>query len=259
MVIPVQVTVWAASNPDEEPGPLEDIRRQLSDRFDFTVNVERPLDPIALKKILSGTERSSTISSMEKSNFFSLAQKNFEKYFPSDKFREILSQIYIDFGLESIRGIEAILLGAKIRGALLDKTPDIEDIIYMARFALRHRCDDKSLEEIIKHLSNIKNRENSLASSIEKECSTRKPDLSSQNIQAASEKQPAVNSKKRSVTPLERLMSMFKKGGSSAGKGRSSRSANASTSIPVAPPKKALPLKELELKDYVKTEGDLRR
>lgn len=39
---PVCISVWAASNPDEEPGALEDIRKQLSDRFDYVVSVERP-------------------------------------------------------------------------------------------------------------------------------------------------------------------------------------------------------------------------
>ena len=49
----IQVSVWSASNPDEEPGPLEDIRRQLSDRFDFSVNVERPTDTWAIDRIFS--------------------------------------------------------------------------------------------------------------------------------------------------------------------------------------------------------------
>ncbi|NLB87835.1 MAG: magnesium chelatase, partial [Syntrophomonadaceae bacterium] len=40
--IPVSVSVWAASNPDEEPGPLEEIRRQLSDRFDMVCYMGRP-------------------------------------------------------------------------------------------------------------------------------------------------------------------------------------------------------------------------
>jgi magnesium chelatase subunit I len=39
--LPLTVTVWAASNPDEDPGPLEDIRRQLSDRFDLHASMGR--------------------------------------------------------------------------------------------------------------------------------------------------------------------------------------------------------------------------
>ncbi len=40
--IPVNVSIWAASNPDEDPGPLEEIRRQLSDRFDMVCYMGRP-------------------------------------------------------------------------------------------------------------------------------------------------------------------------------------------------------------------------
>ena len=40
--ITVSVSVWAASNPDEDPGPLEEIRRQLSDRFDLVCYMGRP-------------------------------------------------------------------------------------------------------------------------------------------------------------------------------------------------------------------------
>ena len=51
--MPVKVSIWSASNPDEDPGPLEDIRRQLSDRFDFTVNVNRPTN-LVVNMILDG-------------------------------------------------------------------------------------------------------------------------------------------------------------------------------------------------------------
>ncbi len=50
--MPCQVTVWAASNPDEEPGPLSDVRRQLADRFDFGVAMRRPTDPEDVRAIL---------------------------------------------------------------------------------------------------------------------------------------------------------------------------------------------------------------
>lgn len=50
--LPVRVAVWAASNPDEEPGPLEEIRRQLSDRFDMVLDVRRPAERSLVKRIL---------------------------------------------------------------------------------------------------------------------------------------------------------------------------------------------------------------
>ena len=50
--IHVSSSVWAASNPDEDPGPWR-IRRQLSDRFDVVVPVHRPSDPRWSKALLS--------------------------------------------------------------------------------------------------------------------------------------------------------------------------------------------------------------
>lgn len=52
--IEVTSSVWAASNPDEDPGPLEEVRRQLSDRFDIVVPVQRPSDPLIVERLLWG-------------------------------------------------------------------------------------------------------------------------------------------------------------------------------------------------------------
>ena len=52
VTLPVECSVCAASNPDEEPGPLEDIRRQLSDRFDLCVEAGRTSDPWLIRRIL---------------------------------------------------------------------------------------------------------------------------------------------------------------------------------------------------------------
>ena len=54
--VPVLVSVWAASNPDEEPGPLAEIRRQLSDRFDMVVPMGRPSTTEAVIDILLTNE-----------------------------------------------------------------------------------------------------------------------------------------------------------------------------------------------------------
>jgi Mg-chelatase subunit ChlI len=53
IVLPCRATVWAASNPDEEPGPLSDIRRQLADRFDVAVAMRRPAEPPAVVAVLA--------------------------------------------------------------------------------------------------------------------------------------------------------------------------------------------------------------
>ena len=53
----IQVSVWAASNPDEDPGPLEEVRRQLSDRFDMVVYMGRPGSVDVVVKMLEGSDR----------------------------------------------------------------------------------------------------------------------------------------------------------------------------------------------------------
>ncbi len=50
----VAVSVWAASNPDEEPGPLERTRTQLADRFDLRVAVGPPEDVDTVLALLGG-------------------------------------------------------------------------------------------------------------------------------------------------------------------------------------------------------------
>ena len=56
VVLPCRATVWAASNPDEEPGPLADIRRQLADRFDLAVAMRRPAEPAAVFAVLADND-----------------------------------------------------------------------------------------------------------------------------------------------------------------------------------------------------------
>lgn len=50
--MPVEISVWAASNPDEDPGPLEDVRRQLADRFDLSVEMGRTSQASMIRRIL---------------------------------------------------------------------------------------------------------------------------------------------------------------------------------------------------------------
>ncbi len=56
VVLTCHVTVWAASNPDEEPGPLADVRRQLADRFDLAVAMRRPAEPATVFAVLAGAD-----------------------------------------------------------------------------------------------------------------------------------------------------------------------------------------------------------
>lgn len=257
----VSVTVWAASNPDEDPGPLENIRRQLSDRFDFAVNVERPLEPSVIRRILEGEEKGPGTLLPDKTDIFMRAKSREGQYRPAAKLKELLAQIYVNFGLESLRGVEAILLGASARGALLGKTPDIDDIMYMARYALRHRSESKNIADIFKFLNDIKEKEkkNFISNDIKK-------DLPADAQQAAQNKgKEAPDSPKskdgRFPNPLDKLMARLRqKSGRNDGKASSgSGGIKSKQSIPVAPPNRAVSIKELELKDYIKTEEDFHR
>ena len=259
--VPVQVSVWAASNPDEDPGPLEDIRRQLSDRFDFSVNVDRPVDPQAIKQILEeGDKGARGILASEKIKKFTFAQKDVECYHPSMETKELLAFVYVNYGLESLRGIEAILLGANIRGALLQRSPDIDDIIFITKYALRHRSDSKNLGDILKHLTEMKEKIEKKAKSYN--LNNERPTNSLETPINNPEK-PQI-SRRRSKNnkfpnPIEKMMSMFKGRGNRA-ESKSHRKSNQSVSgdmKTIAPPQSALSIKELELKDYVKTEKEL--
>lgn len=263
VVIPVQVSIWAASNPDEEPGPLEDIRRQLSDRFDFTVNVERPVDTAVLKMILDGNNEKYNDSYLieEKKEKLLRAQAIIDDFSLSDEIKSILASMYVDFGLESLRSIEAIMLGAKIRGALLGKNPDIGEIIFLARLALRHRMDAKNLNELIKHLEQRRHQpeKKSEAAMKSNDCDLRKAVLQKNNDQKIGTNSGKL--KNKFFSPLEKMMSILTNKFSSSAGGKNNRplSSDPKDMDIKAPSKKAISLKQLELKDYVKKEEELRR
>lgn len=61
----VRASVWAASNPDEDPGPLEHVRRQLADRFDLVVAVNRPSDPDVVESMLMRKEEEYSLEDRE--------------------------------------------------------------------------------------------------------------------------------------------------------------------------------------------------
>ena len=263
VVIPVQVSIWAASNPDEEPGPLEDIRRQLSDRFDFTVNVERPLDTGVLKMILDGNNEHNYDSEMieAKKEKFRQTQTIINDFSISDDIKAILASMYVDFGLESLRSIEAIMLGARIRGALLGKSPDIEEIIFLSRFALRHRMDAKNLNELMKYLEQKRYQAEKKSELVIKILD---PESKKTILQKTNNEKTGANARKlhdRFFSPVEKMMSYLTNKFSPSAGGKSSRPLSVDPkNIDIkAPSGKALSIKQLELKDYVKKEEELRR
>ena len=154
--MPVKVSIWSASNPDEDPGPLEDIRRQLSDRFDFTVNVNRPTNPRVVNMILDGLSLNKDDETEKIINFIE-TKNSLDRFSPSSKVKELFASLYVDYGIESLRGVEAALLGTKIRSALFKRDSNLDDVIFIAKHALRHRVELKNFNDMLKNLEQKKN------------------------------------------------------------------------------------------------------
>ncbi len=152
------VTVWAASNPDEDPGPLEGIRRQLADRFDLCVGVKRPtshatlmaiLQPEALDEVETGKVQQSIAAR------FMGGLQRMAKQSLNSELLAFLANVYLDHGLESLRALEAITLAAKVHAALGGKNEvDREDLRAVIPLALKHRVAPHVLGDIMEVLNN---------------------------------------------------------------------------------------------------------
>lgn len=258
--IPVQVSVWAASNPDEEPGPLEDIRRQLSDRFDFTVKVERPTNPWVIKKIISSDiSPEDNISVRRKMMQFVKVQNTVEQFEPTEEIKNILSSMYVDYNIESLRCIEACLQGIKIRSALSQRSPSIDDIIFVAQCALRHRADVKDLNKILRNLEQRKVSNGKIPSTINTPVEhINKPHNSSQATQIKGNR-----NQKSNTFGFNSIKNMFRRFAENFKSAKGEKSImNMSNSSPEnidlkAPPQKAIPIDKLDTAEYVKTDEEL--
>ncbi|MDD4568822.1 MAG: magnesium chelatase, partial [Tepidanaerobacteraceae bacterium] len=256
--IPVQVSIWSASNPDEDPGPLGDIRRQLSDRFDFTVNVERPTDAWVINQILDGAISNNVNNKVSKRvKEFIEAEKAMDRFEPSQEIRQLLASLYVDYCIESLRSIEAALLGIKIRGALLKRNPSIDDVIFITRYTLRHRMAIKDVNSILKNLEQRKNVLKKTPSPAEIQTQTN--DKISV-LSKAPETNKEQNKKEWRFDILKNIIKRLNKNINLAGR----RKCNNIISNPdpknidmKAPPQKALSISELDIKEYVKTEEEL--
>jgi len=157
--VPVSVSVWAASNPDEEPGPLAEIRRQLSDRFDLVVSMGRPSTPEEVVEILSTNEEvqenDRELSPQERKRLEKLQQdladvalRN-ELKMP-DYLTNFLANLYIKYNIESLRALEAIRQAALLHCSLRKRNQVlISDIMTILPLALNHRVSPATLTEIM--------------------------------------------------------------------------------------------------------------
>jgi len=151
--MPIWVSVWATSNPDEDPGPLEDVRRQLSDRFDFLVHMSRP------------TSVSQVISILRKSRDGKEYSRDFTETVgaalalnpaASPSIEEMIARLYLDFGLESLRAVESLLHGSRMRAGILGRDQvEVADVLDVAPMALRHRVEMGVLNQILAYIQGL--------------------------------------------------------------------------------------------------------
>ncbi len=150
--MPVEVTVWAASNPDEEPGALAQVRRQLADRFDLVVNMGRPSEYRAVMAMLAQREGAAS-STVDAAAF---RPGDFRTAAVDDDLRAILAAIYVDFNLESLRAIEGLETAARLAAIQAGRQKVLaEDVTLVAPMVLGHRTDNATLAGILKHLQAI--------------------------------------------------------------------------------------------------------
>jgi magnesium chelatase subunit I len=168
--VPVSASVWAASNPDEEPGPLAEIRRQLSDRFDLVIPTGRPSTPEEVVEILAMDEplrRNDRDISPEERKRLEQLKTNIEDIAlhcdleMPDYLTNFLANLYINYNIESLRALEAIRQAAILHTCLRKRTQVmISDIITVLPLALYHRVIPATLTEIMNTVNNNRMIEN---------------------------------------------------------------------------------------------------
>jgi len=159
--LPVLVSVWAASNPDEEPGPLEEVRRQLSDRFDFAIYTDRPADPDVVEQILASADSggpvphriAETKAELWRTRLM-LRTAELRKVAVPAGLRRQVAGLYSQFDLESLRAVEAIQAGIRL-SACLEGRAEVrqEDLLRVVPMALRHRVDPELLRKVTGYLA----------------------------------------------------------------------------------------------------------
>ncbi|HWQ62488.1 MAG TPA: magnesium chelatase, partial [Negativicutes bacterium] len=146
--MPVEVTVWAASNPDEEPGGLAQVRKQLADRFDMVVTMGRPSEYRSVVEILAHRD-GETAGGVETC----FRSGDFRGVLVGEELRSVLAALYIDFGLESLRAVEGLETAARLTALLAGRRQVLaEDLFLAAPLVLSHRTDNVTLAGILKQL-----------------------------------------------------------------------------------------------------------
>lgn len=162
--IPVQVSVWAASNPGEESGPLEDVCSQLAACFDMLIRLERPAETAVVQHILQESQvyrvnPRQVICPDPVTDLWQQQQKFrsigaiFDKVRMSEMIKNVIANIYLDFGLESLQPVEAMELGSRLHAALHNRQEVlVEDLAVIVPLVLAHRVEPTALEQILGYL-----------------------------------------------------------------------------------------------------------
>jgi magnesium chelatase subunit I len=157
-----RVSVWAASNPDEEPGPLADIRRQLADRFDMAVAMHRPGTPEDVMAVLGCDEFAAPVAPAaagggeEGTGRLALALRARAAADPPQlpaSLRRLLGEVYCTFQLESLRAVQAWQAAARLQ-ALAEGASEVGlgHLLAVAPSVLRHRMEPDELARALDHL-----------------------------------------------------------------------------------------------------------
>ena len=157
VVIACRVTVWAASNPDEEPGPLADIRRQLADRFDLAVAMRRPDEPATVIAVLGHDDFGPAEGPPppEGDGTGHLRQALQARAagpvppLPAD-LRDLLARLYCDYQVESLRAVQAWQAAARLSALRAGRArAEYADLQRTAPLALRHRLEPDELARLL--------------------------------------------------------------------------------------------------------------
>lgn len=154
--IEICASVWAASNPDEEPGPLDEIRKQLSDRFDLVVAVQRPSEPAVVESLLSLKTSGETFlappGNPAMAGLEARAMRLKDVRVPQEILK-YMAHLYVHRNVESLRAIESLELSARLAAAMRDADQvSLDEVLTVIPMVLRHRVDPLTLSEILKDL-----------------------------------------------------------------------------------------------------------
>jgi magnesium chelatase subunit I len=252
--------------------------------------VERPKDPRIVKDIISiGFKNGKRQSYVKREYPFYKEIKEmcniYREIAIPDEILKILASIYVDFNIESIRGIESLLTGAKLYSALNKrKTVTFEDIYFSAPLALRHRVDINTLTNVMKFLDKLLKETNMFDKTNENQAEHSNKFLNLDSNQKQKRNKEKKNNEEKRSSPTypnkSRLISFLqtikkacelllkavtdkRRSKTSINKNKTSNTTGSSSiadpsKIDIESPyKKAMPIKSIDVSNIVKTEEDL--